>query len=211
MANISSSSKVAYIYDSATDTWYPTAGLASTSADYDWTGNHNFSSSVSFDSVLLAKAGVNNFQNPAARDLAIPAPVASGTVVFVRQNDLGDTINQIQYYSNNSWVDYNNVSIDEKTLSYTITSSDVNKMIRMNSSSNLELIIPANSVAAIPEGARIEVIRYGSGEVSIVAASGSGVTIRSKNNNAKISTQYSGAMLTKIGTNEWHLLGDLKA
>jgi hypothetical protein len=84
-------------------------------------------------------------------------------------------------------------------------------MIRMNSSSNLELIIPANSVAAIPEGARIEVIRYGSGEVSIVAASGSGVTIRSKNNNAKISTQYSGAMLTKIGTNEWHLLGDLKA
>jgi hypothetical protein len=96
-------------------------------------------------------------------------------------------------------------------LSYTITVADANKMIRMNSSSNLELLIPANSSVALPIGARLEVMRYGSGEVSIAAVSGSGVTIRSKNNNAKISTQYSGAMLTKIGTNEWHLIGDLKA
>jgi hypothetical protein len=210
MTTFSSNSKVAYIYDSATDTWYPTAGLASTSANYSWTGNHNFSSSVSFDSVISAKAGVNNFQNPAARDAAITSPT-NGIVAFIRQDANANVINQIQYYHNSAWVDYKNISIDEKTLSYTITAADANKMIRMNSSSNLELLIPANSVAAIPIGARLEVIRYGSGEVSIVIVSGSGVTIRSKNNNAKISTQYSGAMLTKIGTNEWHLIGDLKA
>ena len=209
MTTISSNSKVAYIYDEATDTWYPTAGLASTSANYSWTGTHNFSSSVSFNSVVSAKAGVNNFQNPAARDAAITSPT-NGIVVFVRQDANGNAINQIQYYSNSAWVDYKNISIDEKTLSYTITTADANKMIRMNSSSNLELLIPANSVAPIPIGARIEVMRYGSGEVSIVIVSGSGVTIRSKNNNARISTQYSGAMLTKIGTNEWHLIGDLK-
>ena len=209
MTTISSNSKVAYIYDEATDTWYPTAGLASTSANYSWTGTHNFSSSVSFNSVVSAKAGVNNFQNPAARDAAITSPT-NGIVVFVRQDANGNVINQIQYYSNSAWVDYKNISIDEKTLSYTITTADANKMIRMNSSSNLELLIPANSVAPIPIGARIEVMRYGSGEVGIVIVSGSGVTIRSKNNNARISTQYSGAMLTKIGTNEWHLIGDLK-
>jgi len=210
MTTFSSSSKVAYIYDSATDTWYPTAGLASTSANYSWTGTHDFSLGVSFDSVVSAKAGVNNFQNPAARDAAITSPT-NGIVAFIRQDANANVINQIQYYHNGAWVDYKNISIDEKTLSYTITAADANKMIRMNSSSNLELLIPANSSAAIPIGARIEVMRYGSGEVSIVIVSGSGVTIRSKNNNARISTQYSGAMLTKIGTNEWHLIGDLKA
>jgi hypothetical protein len=210
MTTFSSNSKVAYIYDSATDTWYPTAGLASTSANYSWTGTHNFSSSVSFNSVVSAKAGVNNFQNPAARDAAITSPT-NGIVAFIRQDANGNVINQIQYYHNSAWVDYKNISIDEKTLSYTITTADANKMIKMNSSSDLELLIPANSSAAIPIGARIEVMRYGSGEVSIVIVSGSGVTIRSKNNNARISTQYSGAMLTKIGTNEWHLIGDLKA
>ena len=210
MTTFSSTSKVAYIYDSGTDTWYPTAGLASTSADYSWTGDHTFSTSVSFDSVIAAKAGINNFQNPAARDAAIASPT-NGIVAFVRQDANANVINQIQYYHSGAWVDYKNISIDEKTSSYTITTSDANKMIRMNSSSNLELLIPANSAAALPIGSRLEVVRYGSGEVSIVIVSGSGVTIRSKNNNARISTQYSGAMLTKIGTNEWHLIGDLKA
>lgn len=211
MANISSVSKVAYIYDSATSTWYPTAGLASTSADYDWTGDHNFSTSVSFEEVLQAKAGVNNFQNPAARDLAIPTPVANGTAVFVRQDALGNTINQIQYYSGGTWVNYTNIVINEKTASYTIALNDVDKLIRVNSTSNLEVTIPAESSANFPIGSRVEVMRYGTGEVSIVAASGSGVTVRSKYNNNKISVQYSGAMLTKIGSNEWHLIGDLKA
>jgi hypothetical protein len=206
---ISTTPRPAYIYKDGT--WYPISSPVNTAANYDWTGDHDFSAAVSFEEVLKAKAGVNNFQNPAARDAAIPSPVENGTVVFVRQDANANTINQIQYYSGSSWVNYDNVVINEKTLSYTVAASDVNKMIRMNSSSNLELLIPANSVASIPVGARLEVIRYGSGEVSIVPVSGSGVVIRSKNNNAKISTQYSGAMLTKVGTDEWHLIGDLKA
>lgn len=209
MATISSDAKVGYIYQNGT--WYPIAGgNVNTAATFNWTGAHSFASAVSFSQVLQAKAGVNNFQDPTARDAAITSPT-NGIVVFVRQNNNGDVINQIQYYSGGAWIDYNNVVIEQKTLSYTIGIADVNKMIRMNSSSNLELTIPANSSAAIPIGSRFEVMRYGSGEVSIVAVSGSGVTIRSKNNNAKISTQYSGAMLTKIGTDEWHLIGDLKA
>jgi hypothetical protein len=211
MTTISSSSKVAYIYDEATDTWYPTAGLASTSANYSWTGTHSFASSVSFNSVLSAKAGVNNFQNLTARDAAFSSPIAPGTVVFVRQDNSGNTLNQIQYYSNNAWVNYTSIVIDEKVTSYTIQLHDVDKMIKVNSSSNLEVLIPAESSVAFPIGSRLEIFRAGTGEVTIASVSGAGVTIRSKNNNAKISTQYSGAMLTKIGSNEWHLIGDLKA
>jgi hypothetical protein len=204
---ISNTPRPAYIYKDGT--WYPISAPVNTAANYDWSGDHNFLSPVTFDEVLKAKAGVNNFQNAAERDTAILSP-ANGTVVFIRQDSSGD-INQIQYRYNGQWVDYKGIAIDEKTLSYTITTKDANKMIRMNSSSNLQLLIPDNSSAAFPIGSRVEVMRYGSGEVSIVAVSGSEVTIRSKNNNARISTQYSGAMLTKIGTNEWHLIGDLKA
>lgn len=210
MANISSDSKVAYIYDSATDTWYPTAGLASTSANYNWTGVHNFASSVSFANVIISKAGVNNFQNAAARNLAIPNPV-NGLVAFVREDALGNTINQIQYYDGNSWINYNNIIISEKTTSYTIGLHDVNKLIKVNSTSNLEVIVPNDLAVNFPIGFRLEIYRAGSGEVAIAAASGSGVTIRSKNNNLRIAAQYSGALITKIGANEWHLIGDLKA
>jgi hypothetical protein len=181
MANISSSSKVAYIYDSGTDTWYPTAGLASTSADYDWTGDHSFASSTTFESVLSAKAGVNNFQNPAARDAALTSP-ANGTVVFIRQDASGSVINQIQYYANGTWVNYKNIKIDEKTASYTVQLSDVDKLIKVNSTSNLELIIPNDSTTNFPVGSRVEIGRYGTGEVTITTPSGSGVTIRSVQN-----------------------------
>lgn len=210
MATISSEPKTAYIYDSETDSWYPVGGLASTSANYSWSGTHSFSSTVTFENVLKAEAGVNNFQNPTARDAALPSP-ENGTVAFIRQDNSGNSINQIQYYSSGAWVNYTKVQIDEKTTSYTIALHDVDKLIKINSSSNLELIVPAEASANFPIGSRLEVFRAGSGEVSIVAASGSGVTIRSKNNNARISTQYSGAMITKIGSNEWHLIGDLKA
>jgi hypothetical protein len=206
MTTISSSSKVAYIYDEATDTWYPTAGLASTSANYSWTGIHNFSSSVSFDTVVKAKAGVNNFQNPAARDLAIPSPVASGTVVFVQEDAQGNTINQIQYRQGLSWVNYKNINIHEETANYTVQLHDVDKFIKINSTSNLELIIPNNSTTAFPIGSRLEVGRYGTGQVSIVAASGSGVTIRSIDNGNSIASQYGTAVITKIGINEWWLV-----
>jgi len=205
---ISNTPRPAYIYKDGT--WYPISAPVNTAANYDWTGDHDFSGPVSFEDVLNAQAGVNNFQNPAARDVAIQSP-ANGTVAFVRQDASGNTINQIQYYFGGAWVNYNNIVINEKTVSYVIALHDVDKVISVNSTSNLEVTIPAAASVDFPIGSRVEVMRYGTGEVSIVAASGSGVTVRSKYNNNKISVQYSGAMLTKIDSDEWHLIGDLKA
>ena len=207
MATISSNAKVGYIYQD--NTWYPIAGgTVNTAATFGWTGAHSFGAAVSFSEVVQAKAGVNNFQNPTARDASITSP-SNGIVVFVRQNNNGDVINQIQYYHSGSWVNYGNVEIDEKTSSYTIALKDVDKMIKMNSSSNLTLTIPPESSVNFPIGSRLEVYRAGTGEVTF--APGASVDIRSKLNNTKIAIQYSGAMLTKIGSNEWHLIGDLKA
>lgn len=205
---ISNTPKPAYIYKNGT--WYPISAPVNTAANYDWSGSHVFASSVTFDEVLRAEGGVNNFQNPAERDTYMQSP-ANGTVVFIRQDENSNQINQIQYYQNGSWINHNNISISEKTTSYTIGKQDADKLLKINSSSNLEVIVPNDLTVDFPIGFRLEIYRAGSGEVAIAAASGSGVTIRSKNNNLRIAAQYSGVLITKIGANEWHLIGDLKA
>ena len=113
MATISSESKVAYMYDEATDAWYAIGANVNTAGNYVWTGTNAFNNSVVFSDVLNAKAGVNNFQNPTARDAAIPSP-ANGIVCFVRQEDSGTVINQVQYYYNGVWR-YVNDSADLST------------------------------------------------------------------------------------------------
>lgn len=211
MTTISSTPKVGYIYDADSDTWYPlTAGLASSSADYAWTGDHNFSSSVSFNSVVSAKAGINNFQNAAARDAAIPTP-SNGVVCFIREDSSGNAINQLFYYSITAsrWISVSDTQILSKTATYELGLSNSGKTITLNSASNTYLDIPSNSRVAFPVGSRLEVIRLGSGEVEF--REGSGVTIRSKNSNKKLSLPNTGATVIKIDTNEWLIIGDLKA
>jgi hypothetical protein len=208
MSSISSDPKVAYIYNQSTDTWHPVSGTSSTSADYVWTGQHQFHDSTAFEApvyfrdVLNAKAGVNNFQNPAVRDAAIVDPT-TGIVAFVRQNNSGTQINQIQYYDGTSWVNYKDIKLQEKTASYTLALTDTHNLIKVNSSSNLQVIIPSESSASFPIGTRVEVLRYGSGEVTIATPSGSGITIRSVDNIYNIPFQYGYATLTKIASAEW--------
>ena len=84
----SNESKVAYIYKESSPAgngvWYPIIGIASTSADYTWTGTHVFNDNpVTFEEVVKAQGGVNNFETESARDLAIPTPI-HGTVAFVK-------------------------------------------------------------------------------------------------------------------------------
>jgi hypothetical protein len=208
MTSVSSDPKVAYIYNQSTDTWHPVSGTSSTSADYQWSGEHQFLNLAAFDSpvyfrdVLTAKAGINNFQNPTARDAAISSP-ATGLVAFIRQDNLGTQINQIQYYDGTSWVNYKDIKLQEKTASHTLVLRDAHNLIKVNSSSNLQVIVPPNSSADFPIGTRIEVLRYGSGEVAIVTPSGSGITIRSVDNVYNIPFQYGYATLTKIASAEW--------
>jgi hypothetical protein len=51
---------------------------------------------------LVAKKGINNYLNPAARDASIISPNA-GTICVIRQNSGGTTINEIQYYDGSTW------------------------------------------------------------------------------------------------------------
>ena len=159
MATISSNPKPTYIYDQDSNTWYPVSGQVNLSLNYPWTGTHSFATTVTFADVVNARAGINNFLNPAARDAAIPSPI-NGIVCFVRQDASGNIINQIQYYFN-AWVSYDatlqanldtlkqKVDYVYSTSNYTVNAAAAGKTIYMDSASDLTVTIPLNSTAAI--------------------------------------------------------------
>jgi hypothetical protein len=209
MATINSDGKVAYIYNQSNDTWYALGAAVNTNAEYTWTADQDFNAVVTFDTVVNAKAGINNYQNPTARDSAITAPT-NGIVCFVRQENSGTVINQLQYYHNGEWR-FINDSVDflAKTANYTIEKKDAGKTISVTSSSDVIITIPTNSTTPFIIGQKIEILRNGSGNVSIAGAVG--VILNSKNSNKKIAAQYSGAVISKIDTNTWILIGDLTA
>ena len=94
-----------------------------------------------------------------------------------------------------------------QTSSYTLALTDVSKIVEINSGSAVNVTVPLNSAVAFPIGTQITVGGYGTGQVSFVGSSG--VVIRSAGNRLKLTQQYSFATLTKRGTDEWHLFGDL--
>ena len=98
---------------------------------------------------------------------------------------------------------------NSRTASYTLVLSDSGKVIEMNVASANTLTVPPNSSVAFPIGTLIAVDQMGAGQTTIVP--GSGVTIRSGANLAKMKSQYSSVSLRKRATDEWVLVGDLVA
>lgn len=92
---------------------------------------------------------------------------------------------------------------------YPLTMADSNKDVNMSSASANTITIPLNATVAFPIGTVIGVNQYGAGQTSFVGAVG--VVIRSTSSFLKIAARYGGAVLKKIGTDEWLLQGSLSA
>jgi hypothetical protein len=95
--------KPGFIYNAADDVWYELSGKTDTSGTFEWAGLQSYLSAVTMLESLVAKKGINNYLNPAARDASITSPVA-GSICIIRQNSGGTTINQLQYYNGSAWV-----------------------------------------------------------------------------------------------------------
>ena len=95
--------KPGYIYNAADDTWYELSGKTDTSGTFEWAGLQSYLSAVTMLESLVAKKGLNNYLNPAARDASITSPTA-GSICLIRQDAGGNTINQLQFYNGSSWV-----------------------------------------------------------------------------------------------------------
>lgn len=99
------------------------------------------------------------------------------------------------------------IQTNRQTANYTLVLTDVDKLIELNSASAISVTVPPNSSVAFPIGTVILIAQYGAGTASVVA--GSGVTIRSAGGALSLSSQYAGASLIKIATNEWYLNGSI--
>jgi hypothetical protein len=100
-----SDGKAAYVYSLTDDTWYQVSGKTDISGTFEWTGLHTHLSNFTTLEAFIAKKGINNYLNPTARDASITSPTA-GTICFLRQNSLGNTINELQFYNGSNWITF---------------------------------------------------------------------------------------------------------
>ncbi len=195
MSTVSSTSKVAYMYDQASDTWYAVAGTANTNVAYNWNAAHTFGSVVTVNDVIRAKGGVNRFQNPTARNTIIPSPV-KGTVCFVEQTDGGTDINQVQIYNGTSWVGMlDTETLVTKTSDYTLGLADAGKTILVDSTLSRNITIPTNLSVPFAIGQTLKINRLNTGAVNIVGSSG--VIINSRQASTSIAERYGVVTLIK--------------
>lgn len=94
-----------------------------------------------------------------------------------------------------------------QTANYTYALADAGTLVEYNSSSAGTLTVPPNSSVAFPIGTTISGRQLGTGLATIAA--GVGVTIDSRGAALKSAGQYAEWNLTKRGTNEWVLSGDI--
>jgi predicted heme/steroid binding protein len=94
--------KPGYIYNAADDTWYELSGKTDTTGTFEWAGPHTHLSTVTILDHLVAKKGINNYLNPSARDASLTSPV-TGTLVFLRQDPIGNILNEVQFYDGTEW------------------------------------------------------------------------------------------------------------
>jgi hypothetical protein len=95
----------------------------------------------------------------------------------------------------------NSNTVITKTSSFTLDPLDANKTIFLQTSSPMNLTVPANSAVNIPIGYKYNLVEIGSGRTTFVPASG--VTVGSKNSQLFLDGQYSKGTLVKTGTDSW--------
>ena len=98
------------------------------------------------------------------------------------------------------------VIINPQSTSYTLALSDAGKLVNISSSSANTITVPTNSSVSFPIGTQINITSSGTGQTTVVAASG--VTVNSTPG-LKLRTQYSLASIIKMDTDLWVLGGDL--
>jgi len=98
-------------------------------------------------------------------------------------------------------------SVNNYTSSLTLSLSDVDGLITINSTSSTILGVPNNNLVPFDIGSRIKLAQLGTAQITVSA--GAGVTVHSPTGYAKTAQRYSMADLYKIATNTWLLEGDL--
>ena len=96
-----------------------------------------------------------------------------------------------------------------QTTNYTLSTSDRDKLVEMNSASDNTLTVPTNAVAGFDIGTQIIVVQKGAGKITI--SGDTGVTVYSEGSKTNTVGRYALATLIKCETDTWYLGGNLEA
>lgn len=93
--------------------------------------------------------------------------------------------------------------INTQVASYTALLSDSQKLITISTAAVSELTVPDFATVAWPTGVKIDVIQLGVGSIQFKPA-GATATLQTRTTGSKATLQY-------LGSDIWHLSGDLAA
>lgn len=94
---------------------------------------------------------------------------------------------------------------DQTGTTYTLVVADIQKLVRLTNAASIALTVPTNAAQAIAIGSQIRIAEFGVGTVTI---DGAGVTLNTADD-LILGTQHEGALLIKVGTDEWDIIKDL--
>lgn len=102
------------------------------------------------------------------------------------------------------------LTVVERTAgSYTLGLSDNGTVQLIESASATVVSVPTNASVAFPVGTTIELVRWGSGGLTVAAVNSGTTTIGQSNNLYSVASRYGSAFLVKVRTDSWALTGDL--
>lgn len=93
-------------------------------------------------------------------------------------------------------------TVNNQAVSYTLQLTDASNVVRTTGAGATNIIVPNSTTVAFTPQDRVEIEYYGTGQPTIVAASG--VTIRvAGGGSLALTPQYSRVLLEYVGSNEW--------
>jgi len=139
-----------------------------------------------------------------------PPTIGVDTTSYTLPGTAG-TAGSVLVMGDNSNVSWKAPQVNIKTYndSTTLVLSDAESYLRFTSASAKTLTIPTNDTVAFPIGTTISGISVGIGILTFIAASG--VTINTPETLSMREKAFVSFVITKVGTNEWDLAGDLEA
>jgi Major tropism determinant N-terminal domain len=112
-------------------------------------------------------------------------------------------------FGNGTWGSIPNLVISTvASNSYTLLITDAEKYLRFTNTGVKTLTIPTNANVAFPIGTTISGMSVGTNQLTI--APGSGVTVNTPETLRLRNKTFVSFVLTKVGTDEWDLAGDLE-
>ena len=139
-----------------------------------------------------------------------------GTVADASFNSVTSSFNTVNSTIEDlTFTPINNLGTSVAGTTYKISYSDAKSVLLINGGTAGTVIIPADPVTTggtFAIGESVHIAQLGTGQITISGMSSAivnGTVTLNSTPSASLRTQYSVASITKTGTNEWLLMGDL--